>query len=430
MSGLLGEITGLWHRYVDKKTYNPREQTPLEQAVQTKWDETRPFLNRLPAAKNDQSLQFLPELDGSIFCGHVVADLDSIAGAIGAAELYGGIPARASDCNAETKFALKYWECDPPDRVEDLLAKRPDAKVCLVDFQQISQLNDAIPMGNIVAVIDHHALQCGTIVTERPIFVDIRPWGSASTIIAHSYALQGTFLPRKTAGMLLSAILSDTLNLRSPTTTEWDKRMVTMLVQYVGLEDVNMFAAAQFRAKSHELTLMSPYALVNGDMKTFKFKNKEGEYSIGYSVVETTDAEASLDRAEEIISEMQFVRVERELTAMLLAIVDIVNLRSELLVCGPVEASLAVEAYGGDLRAKVLELPGMVSRKNDFVPPITRAVSNGWSPPKRKISRHDSQSSTHSVIMMDYNHFPQGQPVRVLSNDRMCKDESTSTYSA
>jgi inorganic pyrophosphatase/exopolyphosphatase len=425
MSGLLDEITGVWHRYVHKKTYNPREQTPLEQAVGTKWDETRPFLNRLPAAKDEQSLQFLPELDGAIFCGHVVADLDSIAGAIGAAELYGGIPARASDCNAETKFALKYWKCDPPDRVEDLLDSQPETKVCLVDFQQISQLHDAIPMGNIVAVIDHHALQSGTIVTERPIFVDIRPWGSVSTIIAHSYALQGTFLPRKTAGMLLSAILSDTLNLRSPTTTEWDKRMVTMLVQYVGLEDVNMFAAAQFRAKSRELTLMSPYALVNGDMKTFKFKNNKGEYCIGYSVVETTDAEASLDRAEEIIAEMQFVRAERELTAMLLAIVDIVNLRSELLVCGPVEASLAIDAYGGDLRENVLELPGMVSRKMDFVPPITRVVCDGWTPPKGEPMRQhlDSQSSTHSVIIMDYNNFPQGQPVRVLSNDRMCDEE-------
>jgi inorganic pyrophosphatase/exopolyphosphatase len=269
-------------------------------------------------------------------------------------------------------------------------------------------------MSNIIAVIDHHALQSGTIVTERPIFVDVRPWGSVSTIIAHSYASQGKFLPQKTAGMLLSAILSDTLNLRSPTTTEWDKHMMSMLVQYVDLKDVNMFAAAQFRAKSHELQLMSPYAIVNGDMKTFKFENKMGQYTIGYSVIETTDAEASLARAKEIISEMKFVRVEQKLTAMLLAIVDIVNLRSHLLVCGPVEASLALEAYGGDLRDDILELPGMVSRKNDFVPPITRAISNGWTPPNEgSLSRHRRPS----VITMDYNHFPQGQPVRVLVTD-------------
>lgn len=382
-----------------------------------KWDESRPFLTRLPVEKEGESLQFLPELDGAIFCGHVVADLDSIAGAIGAAELYGGIPSRASECNAETKFALDYWKCDAPAYVGDLLDTRPEQKVCLVDFQQISQLHEAIPMSNIVAVIDHHALQSGTIVTERPIFVDIRPWGSVSTIIAHSYACQGKYLAQKTAGMLLSAILSDTLNLRSPTTTDWDRRMVSMLVQYVNLEDVNMFAAAQFRAKSHELQSMSPYALVNGDMKTFKFENKMGEYTIGYSVVETTDAEASLDRAEEIVNEMKFVRVERKLTAMLLAIVDIVNLRSDLLVCGPVEASLALEAYGGDLIDDVLGLPGLVSRKNDFVPPITRAVNDGWTPPSEGSLLGLRSSSHSSVIMMDYDHFPQGQPVRVFSND-------------
>jgi inorganic pyrophosphatase/exopolyphosphatase len=402
---LFRDITDVWHRRVHKTTYNPRESTPLEQAVGGKWEETLPFLKRLPAKKEKEgeSLQFFPELGGAIFCGHVVADLDSIAGAIGAAELYGGIPARASECNAETKFALDYWNCDAPDRVEDLLNSAMEQKVCLVDFSQISQLHTAIPMSNIIAVIDHHALQSGTIVTERPIFVDVRPWGSVSTIIAHSYASQGKFLPQKTAGMLLSAILSDTLNLRSPTTTEWDKHMMSMLVQYVDLKDVNMFAAAQFRAKSHELQLMSPYAIVNGDMKTFKFENKMGQYT-----------KASLARAKEIISEMKFVRVEQKLTAMLLAIVDIVNLRSHLLVCGPVEASLALEAYGGDLRDDILELPGMVSRKKDFVPPITRAISNGWTPPNEgSLSRHRRPS----VITMDYNHFPQGQPVRVLVTD-------------
>ena len=80
--------------------------------------------------------------------------------------------------------------------------------MCLVDFQQQSQLNPSIPMGNIVGVIDHHALQSNTIVTEKPIFVDIRPWGCMSSIVAHSYAVTGTFLPKPIAGCLLSAILT------------------------------------------------------------------------------------------------------------------------------------------------------------------------------------------------------------------------------
>lgn len=218
--------------------------------------------------------------------------------------------------------------------------------------------------------------------------------------------------------MLLSAILSDTLNLRSPTTTNWDKRMVTMLVQYTELEDVNMFAASQFRAKSRELLSMSPYALVHGDMKLFKFDSSiEGQvYSVGYSVIETTDAESSLARAEELIAEMKNAREEGNLTAMLLAIVDIVNLKSELLLCGIVEESLAVTAYGGnpDYDDKhTLSLPGLVSRKKDFIPPLARAIKvDEWTPPEvHPLCRRKS------LIVMSYTDFVNGQPVRVYDED-------------
>eukprot|EP00976_Prorocentrum_cordatum_P096971 1190803-Prorocentrum_minimum.AAC.1 len=134
--------------------------------------------------------------------------------------------------NSETQFALDYWGVENIQYVEDVLKAEPNQKVCLVDFQQTTQLHECIKMENIVGVIDHHALQNSTIVTQKPIFVDIRPWGSMSTILAHEFAAQRVALPHSVAGMLLSAILSDTLNLRSPTTTEWDRRVVAMLVQY------------------------------------------------------------------------------------------------------------------------------------------------------------------------------------------------------
>jgi inorganic pyrophosphatase/exopolyphosphatase len=88
--------------------------------------------------------------------------------------------------------------------VEDLLAAEPGRNVCLVDFQQQTQLHAAIPMANIVGIIDHHALQSSTIVTEKPIFVDIRPWGCMSSIIAHSFAVQGRALHSSTSQLNLS----------------------------------------------------------------------------------------------------------------------------------------------------------------------------------------------------------------------------------
>jgi manganese-dependent inorganic pyrophosphatase len=140
---------------------------------------------RLESSDDPSAVYFPSLLKGALFCGHLVTDMDSIAGALGAADLYGGVACRASEVNSETAFCLEHWGVAKPPPIEELLESQPDAGVCLVDHQQTSQLNPAIPLKRIVGVIDHHALQSETIVTELPIFIDIRPWGSMSTIIAH-----------------------------------------------------------------------------------------------------------------------------------------------------------------------------------------------------------------------------------------------------
>ena len=148
-----------------------------------------------------------------------------------------------------------------------MLEEFSDAGVCLVDHQQTSQLNPAIPLGRIVGVIDHHALQSETIVTAAPIFIDIRPWGSMSTIVAHGFLTAGRKPSQPVAGMLLCAIISDTLNLQGPTTTQWDKMMVAILAIIAGVDDVNLLSSQQFKAKSRELAGLSATQLCSGDCK-------------------------------------------------------------------------------------------------------------------------------------------------------------------
>ena len=429
--------------HLKHKTYVERDETVLEHAVDAHWTEGQSLLSHLPK-KEGQALSFVPELAGAAFVGHIMTDLDSVAGAIGAAHLYGGDPAIASEINTETEFALKEWGCALPATIETTLEADPSRNVCLVDFQQQSQLNPVIPMSNIVGIIDHHALQSNTIVTEKPIFVDIRPWGCMSSIIAHNFATQEKFLPKPIAGMLLSAILSDTLNLRSPTTTAWDERIVAMLVQYTKVKDVNELAARQFRAKSHSLSLMTPYALVNGDVKRFKFAGENGNtYTVAYAVVETTDAPASLARAAELAPEMRAVKAaDASVDAVLLAVVDIVALTSTLVVCGRVEASLATAAYGGVVEdaeggaTQTLALPGLVSRKKDFVPALTKAVKDGWAPPEAVVQEHKTSADdaedlgskeggvkrsrsmkdvAQGDVVVDYSDEPSGKLVRLAS---------------
>jgi manganese-dependent inorganic pyrophosphatase len=124
---------------------------------------------------------------------------------------------------SETEFALNYWGLPCPPPFLDVGLERP---VCLVDHNQASQMTAGIDKAWIRGIIDHHALQAGTVVTDAPIYVDIRPWGSACTIIAHMFVAQHRLMTRTTAGMLLCGILSDTLNMRSPTTTNADRVLV------------------------------------------------------------------------------------------------------------------------------------------------------------------------------------------------------------
>jgi manganese-dependent inorganic pyrophosphatase len=208
-------------------------------------------------------------------------------------------------------------------------------------------------------------------------------------------------------------------------------------VQYLAIDDVNELAARQFRAKSHELSVMSPYQLVNGDMKTFKFTGPDSDivYSVGYGVIETTDAEASIARVQYLIPEMRTTRTEKNLTCMFLAVVDIVHMTSSLLICGATEESLALAAYGGDVittktdtdtglvkNNQVLELVGLVSRKKDFVPPLTRAVASGWKPP---VSTTDTvpvtstTTATSTIVMGDYDELGPGRPERIFDNEAL-----------
>jgi len=187
----------------------------------------------------------------------------------------------------------------------------------------------------------------------------------------------------KVAGMLLCAILSDTLNLQGPTTTEWDRLMVAVLADIAGVDDIQLLASQQFKAKSKELASLSAHALVNGDSKTFSFEATGFTGDIGFAVVETTDDDAILDKVQQLVPEMIAGKREKNLSCLFLAVVNIVKLRSQLLLCGPTEKALATAAFGGEINEDgiLMDLGSRVSRKKDFIPVITKTIKAGWSRP-------------------------------------------------
>jgi manganese-dependent inorganic pyrophosphatase len=372
------------HRFDEDNHEHLRRLTVLEHTVMKNSGVAEKVLAALPPEPPSVTMYLPGQLKGAVFVGHVVTDLDSIAGSIGGAELYGGTPARASEVNSETQFALDLWKVPTPPPIEEVLKCDADSKICLVDHQQTSQMNPAIQLENVVGVIDHHALQSKTIVTDRPIVIDIRPWGSMSTIVAHNFLIHNRIPSKSTAGMLLCAILSDTLNLQGPTTTDFDRLLVPILAEISGVDNIQELAQDQFRAKSKELANLSAVALVSGDQKSFSFEMPEFKGQIGFGVIETTDDEIILARLDELLPELCHNKKDQGHDVVLLAIVNIVKLRSTLLLCGPVEVSLANVAFRGSLSEgdSVMDLGGLVSRKNDFIPAVTKAIKDGWTPPK------------------------------------------------
>lgn len=127
-----------------------RKRTVVEKESSIRKKAAHEYVSHLPSAPELPVVkEYMPQLlSGALFCGHLVTDLDSIAGAIGASELYGGTPARASEVNSETRFALDLWGVPTPIPIEELLIKYPEAGVCLVDHQQTSQLNPSIDVNN------------------------------------------------------------------------------------------------------------------------------------------------------------------------------------------------------------------------------------------------------------------------------------------
>jgi inorganic pyrophosphatase/exopolyphosphatase len=187
--------------------------------------------------------------------------------------------------------------------------------------------------------------------------------------------------------MLLCAILSDTLNLQGPTTTEWDRLMVAVLIELAEVDHVEELASQQFKAKSSELAGLSCNALCNGDQKVFTFKTHVFDGSVGFAVIETVDDEVILQRSAELLVALSEDKEAKGLSVLFLAVVNIVQLRTKLLMCGKNERSLALKSFpnsklvidaDGLESLHVLDLGGLVSRKKDFIPAVTGAIKKGW----------------------------------------------------
>uniref|UniRef100_A0A7S4LJI6 inorganic diphosphatase n=1 Tax=Eutreptiella gymnastica TaxID=73025 RepID=A0A7S4LJI6_9EUGL len=364
-----------------------------------------------------------PELRGCIFVGHTATDLDSIAGAIGAAALFGGIAAKSeAELNGEITYALReVAQMDEPPLYDDIPgASKPEVDesgaekwhwICLVDHNEEKQMveslrNDKTRRKRIVGLIDHHCV-ASSFSTDGPLMIDVRPWGSMSSIVAHMYVRNNLLMEPSVARVLMCAILSDTLNLQSVTTTNADRFAVALLAKVGGVEDPDEVARLMFRAKTNWVVGLGPYAMVRGDQKDFTVE----DWKFGIAVLEVAGmVDQVLAVADELILELRALKVEKgggdrkkELDFAFLFIVNVVKQCSVLLVCGGREYALAQKAFPGVPFATAkagMPAPGntisadqtlcdvgpLVSRKAQFVPAFSRVLNEGFTCGKPRVS--------------------------------------------
>ena len=234
-------------------------------------------------------------------------------------------------------------------------------KVILVDHNQQSQSVDGIDEADILEVIDHHNL--GTIGTSRPINFRCMPVGCTCTIIYKLYKEANIKIPKEIAGIMLSAILSDTLLFKSPTTTEMDRQVGDALAQIAGL-DINVYGNKMFKAAS-SVSGLTVDEIINTDLKTFKY----GDSNMAIGQIVTMDFDELLERKDEIVNKLNDMCEFGKFSVSLLFVTDVIKNGSYLFFNNNSEEILE-DAYGIKHADQGVYLDGMVSRKKQMLPPL------------------------------------------------------------
>ncbi|SLN66277.1 putative manganese-dependent inorganic pyrophosphatase [Pseudoruegeria aquimaris] len=272
-----------------------------------------------------------------------------------------GTPAEAKllgEPNTEAAFVLKRWGFEQPEIIEDVSA---EDTVVVVDTNNVAELPASINEANVVQVIDHHMLQ-GGLATKKPIDITIRPLACTATIMVDLMGEDAAKMPEGIKGAALSCILSDTLNFRSPTTTEHDKAVALKLAAELGV-DVDAYASEMFEAKS-DVSAFSDAELLRMDSKEYAVDGTK----FRVSVLETTAPKMVLDRKDSLMASMADVAAEDGVDQVLLFVVDILAEEATLLVPNDLVKTVAEKSFGASVSGDTVVLPGIMSRKKQIIP--------------------------------------------------------------
>ncbi|KKJ78685.1 inorganic pyrophosphatase [Kiloniella litopenaei] len=296
--------------------------------------------------------------------GHLAPDTDATCSALIWAWYLNEIKGQAAEAfvleapNTEAQFVVKRWGFDVPALLGDLEAGQD---VVIVDTNNPGELPQNINDANIIEIIDHHLL-VGGIKTKQPINITIKPLASTATIMIGMMGDDIAKAPEGIKGLMLSCILSDTLEFRSPTTTDVDRQLAADLAADLGL-DISAYAGEMFAAKS-DVSHFSDAELLRLDSKKYEI----GDTKFRVSVLETTSPETIFARKDSLMSSMATVAAEDGIDQVLLFVVNILKEEATLLVANDLVKQVAEKSFGVNVSGDSVVLPGIVSRKKQIIP--------------------------------------------------------------
>ena len=301
--------------------------------------------------------------------GHKNPDTDAIVAAKAYSYLQNKLGADTEavalgEPNEETQFVLDYFN-EPAPRVIKTASNEVDA-VMLIDHNEAQQSVADIKDVQVTHVVDHHRI--ANFETSAPLYYHAEPLGCSSTIILKEFKQHGVEVPANIAGMMLSAIVSDTLLLKSPTTTDEDVAAVKELAKIAGV-DYEKYGLDMLKAGTN-LASKSDETLISQDAKSFDMNGTQ----VRVDQINTVDLNEVFDREDGLRAAIEKQNKENGYDLFLLMVTNILNSDTRLLVVGEPQ-SVVEQAFGKKLEDNKMDLPGVVSRKKQIVPPLEAAFN-------------------------------------------------------
>lgn len=298
--------------------------------------------------------------------GHQSPDTDTIASAISLAYLANELSYEAEavalgKVNDETKFSLDYFGFQEP-RIVERVADEVE-KVILVDHNESQQSVPDLDRVSIKAVVDHHRI--ANFKTSDPLYYRAEPLGSTASILTKLYKEKGIIIPKDIAGLMLSALISDTLLLKSPTTTDEDRQIADELAEIAGVS-LNEYGLEMLKAGT-DISDKTALQILNDDAKSFTMGNDK----VRIGQVNVVDInELLFSRKDELVKAMHEEIKNEGYSLFVLMITDIIRSNSVAIVEGE-EYRKFERAFNKSIQMGTVELENVVSRKKQLVPPLT-----------------------------------------------------------